>query len=145
MTAENRIRLDTEEELPSEIFWELQRAGQATFCTASAPPASTLVPRGLTAPLAEIFDVANPMRACGRDIPGKRLKLRQRPCHRLAPDKMQALIEQGATNPTIPRLPSLTPMAKDNRPRYGNRAVVIPKSSPLTCLEKAVLRNPLRG
>ena len=76
------------------------------------------------------------MLACGRDIPGKRLKLRQLTCHRLVPEKTQRSLRKVAINPTIPLLHSLTPVAQKNRSRYGNTTAVIPKILSLTCLEK---------
>ena len=135
---EQRIEfeLKREEEFPSEIFWDISEPVRPPSTCPLRHEASSPVPRGLTAPLAKIFDVANLMLACGRDIPGKRLKLRQLTCHRLVPEKKQRSMKKVRPNPAIPLVHSLTPVAKKNRSRYGNTAAAIPKKYPLTSLEK---------
>ena len=133
---EIEYELKREEELPSEIFWDISEPVRPLSDYPLRHETPYPVPRGLTAPLAKIFDVANLMLACGRDIPGKRLKLRQLTCHRLVPEKKQRSMRKSAINPAIPSLHSLTPVAQKNRSRYGNTTATIPKILPLTSLEK---------
>ena len=132
------FELKREEALPSEIFWDFSEPVRPPSTCPERHQASSPVPRGLTAPLAKIFDVANLMLACGQRH--SRQKDEVTPAH-LSPTRSRketALTEESATNPAIPLLHSLTPVAKKNRSRYGNTTAAIPKIFHLTSLEKGV-------